>query len=291
MNTYLVLQKETKFMPIRQLNDAEYEEYEGAIKCLADFSGELQLFTIVYMNYNAYENILNRYFEDFTNRPSMSISQIESMNLNINRYILNFLSSVRTYLDHHKTNLKKRNEKNSQRVRLFESACKNAYESHFSYRFLYRLRNYTQHFGMPIGKFTLQKSLIPGSNDIHHSFGVEFDRDELLRYDKWGPQLKSEIQTLPPNFEITPHITVMMKCIEKINFTLIKDDLPNLIKSAEYVKQLIAEIKDNSGIPYISRYEKLNGKEVKIHLEHLPFHLVEMIDNIRNENSRFVHYK
>lgn len=287
MNTYLVLKKENKFIPIRELNNAEYEEYERTIECLTDFSSELQLFTIVYMNYNDHKKILNQYFEDFTNIPSMRISQIESMNLNINRYILNFLSSVRTYLDHSKTNLKKRNEKDSQRVGLFESACNNAYESHFSYRFLYKLRNYTQHFGMPVGKLSLQKSLIPSSNDIHHSFVVEFNRDELLRYDKWGPQLKSEIQKLPPTFEITPHITVMMKCIERINFILISDELPKLIKGAEYMKQLITEIKDSSGIPYIL-YEELNGKEVRIHLEHLPFHLVEIIDNIRDENSRFV---
>ncbi|MCZ7398255.1 MAG: hypothetical protein O8C62_01010 [Candidatus Methanoperedens sp.] len=287
MNTYLVLQKENKFIPIRQLNDEEFEEYERVIECLADFSSGLQLFTIADMNYKDYENLLNQYFEEFIKNPSMSFSRIESMNLNINRYILNFLSSVRTYLDHSETNLKKRNEKDSQRIRLFKDACNDAYESHFSYRFLNKLRNYTQHFGMPVGEISLQKSLIPDSSVIHHSFEVKFNRDELLRYDKWG-QLKDEIQKLPPTFEITPHITVMMKCIEKINFTLIKDDLPKLIESAEYLKQLITEIKDCSGIPYIYRYEKVNGKEVKIHLEHIPFHLVGIIDNIRDENSRVV---
>ncbi|VVB94711.1 Uncharacterised protein [uncultured archaeon] len=288
MNKYLVIQKENKFIPIRELNHAEYEEYERAITCLTDFSGELQLFTIAYMNYKDYENILNQYFEEFTNIPSMSFSRIERMNLNINRYIMNFLSSIRSYLDLSETNLKKKNEKDSQRVRLFECACSNAYDNHFSYRFLSKMRNYAQHFGMPVGEISLQKSLIPGSNDVHHSFKVEFVRDELLRYDKWGLPLKSEIQRLPPTFEITPHITIMMECIEAINFILIKDDLPEMIKSAEYVKHLITEIKDSSGIPYIYTYEKLNGKEVRIHLEHIPFHLVGIIDDIRDKNNRFV---
>lgn len=285
MNKYLVLQKENKFIPIRELNNTEYEEYERAITCLTDFSSELQLFTIVDMNYKDYENILNQYFEEYSNLPSMRISHIEHMNLNINRYIMNFLSSVRIYLAHQETNLKKKNGKDSQKVKLFEKACNKAYDSNFSYRFLYKLRNYTQHFGMPVGEISLQESLGPDSGDIHNSIEVKFNRDELLRYDKWGKKLKSEIQELPTTFKITPHVTVMMKCIEKINFTLIEDDLPNLIKSAEYVKQLITDIKDKSGIPYIYRYENVNGNEVKIHLEHLPFHLVNIIENIRDENS------
>jgi hypothetical protein len=92
MNIYLALKKENKYIPIKELNYAEYEEYERAIKCLTDFSGELQLLTMVHPNYNDYKKILSKYSEDLTNIPSMSISQIESMNVNINRCILNFLS-------------------------------------------------------------------------------------------------------------------------------------------------------------------------------------------------------
>lgn len=285
MNTYLALQKDNKFIPIKKLNDAEYEEYDRAIECLAYFSSELQLFTIVNLNYKDYKNVLNQYFEDFTNLPSTHISQMEHINLNINRHIMNFLSSASIYLAHHETNLKKRNGKNSKKVKLFEETCSNAYDNHFSYRFIYKLRNYTQHFGVPVGEISFKESLATDSSDIHHYLEVKFNRDELLKYDKWGEKLKSEIQELPDTFEITPHITVMMKCIGKINFTLIEDDLPNLINSAEYVKQLITEIKDKTGTPYICRYEKLNGNKVKMHLEHIPFHLLNIIDNIRDENS------
>lgn len=288
MNPTLGIIYENKIKPIRELNIAEYEIYEKAITCLTNFSSDLQLLTIVHLNYYDYENTLVRIFEEFNKSPNMSWDSIDAMNININKSILNFLSAVRTYLDHSEKNIKKRTGGDSQRTMLFKLACKKAYDNNFSYRFLSKLRNYVQHFGMPVGNLSLQKSLDePYSKEIHHTLAVKFSRDELLQFDSWGIQLKKEIQNLPPEFEIKPHITEMLRCIERINYTLIEDDLPELIQSAEYVKQLLTEIKNMPGFPCLLRNINLTDKQISTELEWIPYHLVKKVDFFKATKSNF----
>jgi hypothetical protein len=81
------------------------------------------------------------------------------MILNLNRYIMNLLTAVRTFLDHTERNLTHRHGKDSEQFQAFKKATAEAYDSSFAYRFLYKLRNYVQHRGMPIGKMSINTQL------------------------------------------------------------------------------------------------------------------------------------
>ena len=84
-------------------------------------------------------------------------------------------------------------------------------------------------------------------------------------------------------FEITSHINEMMKCIEKINLTLIEDDLPELVESAEFIQQLLIPIKERPGFPCILRVIKhVKGKELELEMQHIPLHLVAMVMKIKS---------
>jgi len=272
---------------IQELSNMEYEEYKKAAKRLSDFSSDQQLYAIGNLNYDSYQNQLKQYFEDYTKNPrAINWIVMERMALNINRHLLNYLSTIRTFLDHTETNLKKRYGVNSKRYKRFRDACSRAYDNNFSYRFIYRLRNYAQHCGMPLGTLTFHsEEKPPYSEQVYHYLEVKFDRDELVReYDLWGSRLVKEIQQLPPKFEITPHITEMMKCLEKINLVLIEDDFPELLQSAEYIERLITQTKNKLGFPCILKVEKYRkGHELKLEITHIPLHLVEMVTNIKTQ--------
>jgi hypothetical protein len=285
MKPILGLAGEGKISEVRVLNDAEYEEYKRAVMRLLRFSSDQQLFLIVRLNYEDFRKLLDQYFWEYIKNPSMSWPRVERMTLNINRHILNYLSTVRMFLDHSEANLKERYGKDSQRVKRFKDACSYAYDNNFSYRFLYRLRNYAQHCGLPLGVLTLHsKAVGPSPEDIHHSLTIRFNRDELLRkYKLWGTQLKKEVQKLPSEIEINPHVAEMMKCLEKINLTLFEDDLPELIQSAKNVQKLVTETRGMPGVPCILWLENVvrtqEGKveRLNVHIEWIPTHLVEMI--------------
>jgi hypothetical protein len=283
VNPQLGIVEGKNFTTVREF--AEYEEYNKASERLADFSNDRQLFTIVCWNYDDYNNLLKKYSEELMRNPStMDRLRLDAIVLDINRHILNYLSAVRSFLDHSETNLKKRYGPDSERVSRFTAACSNAYDNHFSYRFLYKLRNYAQHCGMPVGRVQFSKQLVDRhTKKVRYTLSLYFSRDSLLsKYDAWGSELTEEIQQFPPEFEINPHIDEMMKCLEKIESVLIEDDLPELIKSAQYIQEIIDSLKDRPGTPCILRLLDVtrDDKQCKLSIEWFPFQLIDMIMSI-----------
>jgi hypothetical protein len=277
---------------IRDLSEKEYQDYKKASNSLFDFSKDQQLYTIVLLNYDDFLNIIQKYTKEYAENPQlMNLLIMEKMVLNINRHILNFLSSVRSFLDHTETKLKRNYGAESDRYKRFKDACKKVYDTSFSYRFLSKLRNYSQHCGMPLGGLSLRsKEDPPYSGNIYHSLQAKFSRDELLTYTSWGTIAK-EISQLPSEFDIVPHIVQMMKCLEKINLVLIDDDLPELFKSAEFIEQLISPAQGKEGVPCILQFldinQDVNGKvkQMKVRIAHIPLHIIEIVNNIRKEKA------
>ena len=141
---------------IRELSEEEYREYKKASDSLFDFSRGQQLYTIVTLNYDDFINVIKQYTNEYTkNAQHINSLIMEKMVLNINRFLLNFLSSVRTFLDHSETELKRNYGNSADILKRFKEICSESYDNCFSYRFLSRLRNYSQHCNMPIGKLTL----------------------------------------------------------------------------------------------------------------------------------------
>lgn len=254
---------------------------------MLDFLFDQQLYHFVRLNYYEYVNLLKRYLQEYTENPRTINMRV--MYFSINRHIFNYLSSIRMFLDHNEYKLKKRYGSDSLRVERFKKTCSQVYDTSFSYRFLYKLRDYAQHCGMPLGNLELvakEASLAP--RGIHRSLSVQFDRDALLRkFGKWGSQLGKEIQKLPRYFEVSPHISEVMKCLEKIYLTLIEDDFPQLLQAAEYISQLIAPTKGMVGVPSIIKIEKIGAgvENLKVEIGHMPLDIVEMVMNVKTRLS------
>jgi hypothetical protein len=136
---------------------------------------------------------------------------------------------------------------------------------------------------MPVGNLEfISTEEPPYSNIIHNSMKVNFDRDELLKYKKWGPKLTKEISMLPHEFDISPHVSNVMKCFEEINLVLINDDSPALIRSAEHIEQLISLTKDKQGVPIIFQLQDLDKQTGKnISAVKIPFHIIEYALNLK----------
>lgn len=99
----------SKVLPlaIRPLEDLEYQEFVTARTKLFRFARRQELFRLVYANYIEYKNVLNEYFKTHCEKSSMNGSYLEDTIFDINRLVLNFLSAIRTFLDHAETYLKR----------------------------------------------------------------------------------------------------------------------------------------------------------------------------------------
>jgi len=85
---------------IRPLTSKEYEKYKKAVSIVIDANQSLDLFKLVYYNFNDYEQALNQFFKQFVQNQGMDWNKMDGITLQLNRLISNYLSSIRLFLDH-----------------------------------------------------------------------------------------------------------------------------------------------------------------------------------------------
>jgi hypothetical protein len=235
-----------------------------------------QLYGITLLNYNDFLDTIIDYSDEYNKNPSIAnLANMETMLLNINRQIMNYLFSVRTFLDHTEFKLKNTYGDEGAKFLSFKRATSLEYDCNFSYRFLYRLRNYSQHCGLPLGGLSLDsKEEPPFSGNIINNLSIRFSRESLLKYDGWGKQVKEEIKKLQQEFGVIPHIANFKKSLDRVNLVLINDNISELTKSAKYIEELIIPARGQEGTPIIFTVAS-EGKNTKLQISHIPFHLIE----------------
>jgi hypothetical protein len=129
---------------IHEISPQDYAKYSRAAARVRQYSHDQQLFTIVRKNYASFENFVRLRLQQFERETLQtggfgpaSGNRIERDYADFNRHVLNFLSSVRMFLDQYENNLARRFGKGSANHARYEKALSEAWERHFGYRFLY----------------------------------------------------------------------------------------------------------------------------------------------------------
>lgn len=279
----------TSFHIVRDLSEIEYSKFKLACRKTKQFITDRELMAIVYMNHDEYQAGLASYLSTLIQRPPQ-ISQdtlgMENMSLNINRLLLNLLFSFRTFLDHTETNLKRRHGKDSAEVKLFKETCSKCYDENFSYRFIYRLRNFAQHCSLPIGGIEMKSSKPSPDAQESHTLEVYFLRNLLLQnFDEWGKQVKSELEAMSERFDINTHVNQMVECLDAINSVLIREQISEASTHAKVIADLVSEVRAVGGNPAIFTKVLLDKSpdgtaQGKITAEWVPSDLIELIFSI-----------
>lgn len=269
---------EGKITGYGELGIEDFQQYEIASRRLLLFNSDQQLFQMTYLNYKDFIELVGKYYEEYVEDSAMNWPRMNHMILNINRYILNFLSSFRTFLDHTETNLKRRYGDGTEQVQRFKEACVKEYDSEFAYRFLYRLRNYAQHCGMPIGHLSFNsKSVNRETGEVSYDVSIKFDRDLLLKnFDKWST-VKPELEALSKEFEVTQYINRLMISIERINSVANELDMPEIERCAKFIYHLFEPLLGRQEYPCILNTDALQEDGGNINIIHPPFHIMQNI--------------
>lgn len=175
----------------RLVTEEQYELYRFHRNVVAEFSKNHELLKFVLEEHARFRiglvdvgramageaNLLNQY-------------HLPALSFKTNSLILGFLGSVRTFLDHAGTSISRRYGKGSEQFLYFKELTAYQFDNVFSYRFLYKLRNYTQHCGMPPVSFAV--NIVPGDE---LEIAPRFSRQGLLEsYSEWGGALKKELE-------------------------------------------------------------------------------------------------
>ena len=207
---------------IRSLGAEEVAEINNASEQIGDFAINCSLYAICDANYKEliahYEKVGNEYRATHNLEGSISSDILTELD----RLLMNYLSSFRTMIDHYETRYKRLDRLGSQWLQSFKSYKPGIYDGSFAYRFFYQLRNYVQHCGLPLGGINA---------DVHRDergkivaeFLVYFDRDDLLNaFDGWG-RVRKDLQLQPPQMEIIEYLSQFHLEVAKLfSFTVPK---------------------------------------------------------------------
>jgi hypothetical protein len=246
-----------RVVPVRELSPGEFAEFTLHRNTIIQHYNDSQTYFAALLNFKSFISA----FDELSSKCAAKAGNVPTMFggvqlvLSVNRHLLNYLSSCRTFVDHTETCLKRRHGANSERLSTFKSAASAAFDSSFSYRFLSQLRNYVQHCGMPVGKMSVhidfdEERKTPVSQHLE----LLFSRDALVNnYDRWHRMVGPELEAMPEYFPIRPHVEKMMVGLDGIQLALLIAELPSLLHSFQWLDTLMHEAAWRGGTPTVAR--------------------------------------
>ncbi|MBK0009723.1 hypothetical protein IAE23_24945 [Bacillus sp. S35] len=224
--------QEKEFTIVKELSDEEYKDIQKDFTIIDNFLRDYNRLNVVTRAYELFKNFITKYI--------MREIPYQELLENVNFYILNFLSSFNSFLDHWQTHVTRLYGKESMEYKKFKEATAIEFDHCFSYRFIYELRNYTLHCDMPI-------SIVRGSIDENDSPFVEIiiSKSRLRSTYKWRP--KVGLESMPEEFDIRGHMESALNCLKRIQQVALNlSDINSLHESTLAISKLGADYEENT---------------------------------------------
>lgn len=185
-----------------QLNELEHlteEQYDKIITAksnINDYAQSSNLIDAVHQNLNEFIESFFFTAKNFLETKSLNEDEMDFMAFDFSRLLLNVLAMFRSFLDHTDAAISRKFGKDSTEFLSWKAKQSEIFDKSFAYRFFYKLRNYTQHVGMPPMHIALKAT----SENEGIEFNLTFLRDELLKEDLWSKQIKEDLIQQPEKF-------------------------------------------------------------------------------------------
>ncbi|UOR13633.1 hypothetical protein [Halobacillus amylolyticus] len=206
---------------IEHFPKAEYDKHIKNIEFMRYYVRLKQIFTLAESNSNSFLQYMASV------KKGNAKSNDESAVLEGNRLLINYLTSAGMFIDYGEKELGKALGK---KYRIdFQKETSRLYDSIISYRFMDLMRNYAVHYGFPL--HTYVRSLKAPS-------GLFSTKNALLQFKKWK-HVRSDIERMPDNIRLEPHVEFMQMCIKHLFEKCIYDFSAKLVEVIEYTDTLV----------------------------------------------------
>lgn len=266
---------------IRPLNDREVQEVRDCNKEIFDFNRHFKLVEYVLHNFLCLKNGVEKTLQQFAESSHIiGRYDLDSFGHEVNINLLNLMMSARTFLDHMETFTKREYGKESEHVELFKKLTAEEFDSRFSYKFMYKLRNYVQHCGMP--PLSYSKSRNFDKYTPCAGITLMFDRDALISgFDGWGSIVKPQLESQDNKFDAFAIIEEFVLSILRIYIRFY--DETKFQKTLD-ARARIAEIIDQSEVYFEDDYclfcaSEKDGEKVTFNMSWIPASLFRKVEH------------
>lgn len=216
---------------IKPCSELEFDTYKIHIEKVKDAGRTIDLFEILRSAHADYfEHIVGTVGTHLSSGDVVNPYSMDKFSIDTGRYLLNYLTAMRVFLDHSEARLKRKFGRDSVEGGRFKTVAAAEFDGRFSNRLFYKLRNYTQHCGMPPVGFNIVNKVGEGAEIV-----FTLDKDALLEnYSEWGSIVKAELQDLksdPLLFElINDHFESMYVVYLEVFRIMHLDHLPDSLQ-------------------------------------------------------------
>ncbi|WP_327324572.1 hypothetical protein OG735_20120 [Streptomyces sp. NBC_01210] len=232
----------------------EYTSLKGALNPLLRL-GVRDMYTLVERNYEQLDRLADFYVQLFGRVPAVLRTVLPRDAANgIVESSINWLNATRLFLDHENTWLAREYGKKSPELSEFQEACSAAFDSCRAYRFLYKLRNYTTHCGLPLSQVSLRKPQ-PEEREkgLTQLICFTLDRDALLSNFDWGALVTRDLRALPDKFELLPLIHEAMPYFGSIMESILRIDIREAVRAVGVFEPYVMRLREFSDPSFLLR--------------------------------------
>ncbi len=191
----LHLSLKNEIASIKEFSEAEYQEIERILNHFILNSKMKWAFEVIKRNFVTLFKAADFELENLS-KGDLEFEDLELASLEINRHILNYLASLNAFLDQTLKFLSKRFGKPSPEFSSFEAQTKILFDTHFSYRFLYKLRNFTVHCGFSLCAIDIEY------NHKQITFIPKFIFEDLMEDNSfWGADVRRDLENIGTDFK------------------------------------------------------------------------------------------
>jgi hypothetical protein len=268
---------------VRTLSSAEVNAALNAMRTLNRIYDETQIMLLVMLNQRAFGSAFQTYLDELTENGGMGTERLAYVSLDMNRHLLNALSSFNIFLDHANIDIVRRFGKESEQHFRFTKGRENMYSSVFAYRFLYLLRNYALHCGMPLRVVRAESRADPGGGKTNILTLTVNPTELLANFDKWKT-VRAEIQRLG-EVEFRPLLREVVACVH--NLMALKNDIcgEDVLEPLELLESLQRECVGHPGVPYLLPIDFGRAVGVTYRIHDLPLHMMGALRTALAETS------
>jgi hypothetical protein len=236
------------FSFLRELSDAEVQEYDDANLALWEFKQTRRLIELVTLNESTVSGLEQHVIERSKDPSRTHEPLVTDLVHRLDASVVNYLTMTRLFLDHRQTQLKRRYGRDSPQLRAFVAQRSHECNTGPEYRFVYKLRNYVQHCGMPlqVARTAHQLFIVDDKETVRFEPLIGCSREHLLnQYNEWGPA-KDFLKRQPSEFALLPLLLGFTKALQRIDRATLREEAPELWRQGKRVLSVIVDACDEN---------------------------------------------
>jgi len=253
-----------------QADAADFEAIANARVSTIQALATEDKYSLVLQNYFEFEQQLHRLaLQNLMYRGSRWSDHVDDIR-DVNRVLMNLLSAQRMYVDQIPQHLNSVFAPSDDQSNVFVVATRAEFDGALGYRFMYTLRNHSQHGEFPVQSLSLgSKWLEEGSlRHCSHTATAFAHRDDLVQNKDLNSKVRTEVSAMPEKIDLAPLVRENMSSFARLH-RVVRDLLrPRIGESDSALKTAHFRFEQHAGRKPIGLYivkSADDGSEIDSH--------------------------